>query len=361
MSDYSNIQQELDDFLNATYGEEVRSALVSAIKKIYDIADTGLSSTEKQHILTLFSKSLYKDGDALTAYNALHDLWSDYSVTWSGVGYVAGNSASRAGRGETYTSTVTASSGYSITTVSVTMGGVTVAGAYSAGTVTIPSVTGDVVITVTTTQSVGTLLYDWDLTSSLTDSVGGITATLIGNVDPPTQSASGVSFSAAAQGIYFGQVGDMSGKTLEYDVSNAVFAGSTSYHIRHTVFANSTASSAYGTSPFVWKSGTGWSAYGMSASSGTTRSWASDVWGTLSGSDASVLNCMSGKTVKVVFSADASSFDLYLDSTFIGTKSGIYFDTRTKHLYFGSITEGLASKGDQCYDMTLTGLRIYQN
>jgi len=38
MSDYTDIQPELDDFENAVYGEEVRDSMISAIKKIHDSA-----------------------------------------------------------------------------------------------------------------------------------------------------------------------------------------------------------------------------------------------------------------------------------------------------------------------------------
>ena len=40
-SNYSDIQPELDDFKNAVYGEEVRDSIVSAIKKIHDIAESA--------------------------------------------------------------------------------------------------------------------------------------------------------------------------------------------------------------------------------------------------------------------------------------------------------------------------------
>lgn len=46
MSDYSDIQQELDDFKNAVYGEEVRDSMVSAIKKIHDIAERAAGAPD---------------------------------------------------------------------------------------------------------------------------------------------------------------------------------------------------------------------------------------------------------------------------------------------------------------------------
>jgi len=46
LSDYTEIQPELDDFENAVYGEEVRDSMVSAIKKIYDKAESAADAPD---------------------------------------------------------------------------------------------------------------------------------------------------------------------------------------------------------------------------------------------------------------------------------------------------------------------------
>lgn len=46
MSDYTDIQPELDDFKNAVYGEEVRDSMISAIKKIHDIAESAAGAPD---------------------------------------------------------------------------------------------------------------------------------------------------------------------------------------------------------------------------------------------------------------------------------------------------------------------------
>ncbi len=116
----------------------------------------GLSQLEKDYLLELFEKAAYAENDASEAFNALSALWADSTVyrtiTWSGTGYTKGNAASRVEDGAAYTSTITANTGFNITAVTVTMGGTEVTGAWSNGTVTIPNVTGDIVITVTTAQ-----------------------------------------------------------------------------------------------------------------------------------------------------------------------------------------------------------------
>lgn len=117
---------------------------------------SGLTQTEKNYILALFEKAAYAENDAEAAYTALSNLWAGYSVTWSGTGYTKSNGAASVESGRTFTSTVTANTGFTITNVTATMGGNTVQGAWSNGTVTIPNVTGDIVITVTTSQITAT-------------------------------------------------------------------------------------------------------------------------------------------------------------------------------------------------------------
>lgn len=72
------------------------------------------------------------------------------------------NASSVAEVGTAYTATITAAEGYTLdgATVSITMGGVNVSQYYSNGTINIPSVTGDVVISVTAVESVRENLFD---------------------------------------------------------------------------------------------------------------------------------------------------------------------------------------------------------
>ena len=130
-------------------GHETR---ITALEQGGGESETGLSQEEKNLILTLFEKAAYAEDDAETAYTALSALWAGYSITWSGTGYTKSNSATSASAGASFTSTITANAGFTLTNVAVTMGGNTVQGAWSNGTVTIPNVTGDIVITVTTSQ-----------------------------------------------------------------------------------------------------------------------------------------------------------------------------------------------------------------
>lgn len=72
-----------------------------------------------------------------------------YSVTNNLTNCTTSNSATQVTEGSAYTATLTPASGYAIDTVNITMGGVDVSQYYSSGTINIPSVTGNIVITAT--------------------------------------------------------------------------------------------------------------------------------------------------------------------------------------------------------------------
>ena len=113
---------------------------------------SGLSSTEKQLILTLFSKAAYAEDDAGTAYDALEELWTTTTrtITYNLSHVSSSNSTASIESGQSYTTTLTASTNYTLNSVTVTMGGVDITStSYSSGTISIPSVTGNIVITAT--------------------------------------------------------------------------------------------------------------------------------------------------------------------------------------------------------------------
>lgn len=220
---------------------------------------------------------------------------------------------------------------------------------------------------VTVTQQPINYLYNWDFTESLVDSVTGRTVSLSAGSghSAPVRTSNGIEFTEATQRAYFGSDFSIRGKTIEYDVGYANFKGNTSYHIRQLVLSNGNAAGTnyYGMSPFVWRATSGsqgWSMYGYSGSSGSERTWV-NTWGDLSGSSQEVLDCMSGKTVKIVISADGNTTSIYLDDELIGTQTGVNWRAGSTNGYmsFGGFATYAQSSGDQCYDLQLTGLRIY--
>ena len=111
---------------------------------------SGLSQTEKNLILTLFSKAAYAEDDADIAYEQLENLWAttDKTVTYNLSHVTSSNHATTVAQGASYTTTLTLDTDYTLETIILKMGGVDItATAYSSGTISIPSVTGNIVIT----------------------------------------------------------------------------------------------------------------------------------------------------------------------------------------------------------------------
>lgn len=126
---------------------------------------SGLTSTEKNLLLSLFRKTVYTDNMSATIAQ-LENLWAGsggeepdtpdepdapvvtkYTITKELVNVNSSNSASSVNEGASYTATLTADDGYEISNVTVLMGGVDVtASVYANGVITISSVTGNIEI-----------------------------------------------------------------------------------------------------------------------------------------------------------------------------------------------------------------------
>ncbi len=147
-------------------------------------AGTGLTAEEKSLILELFSKAAYAEDDASTAYDRLEALWTTTTrtITYNLSHVSSSNTATSVDGGSSYTTTLTADSNYTLNTVTVLMGGVNVTSqVYSSGTITIPNVTGNIVITATAVlaaQSI-TAVYTQSGTVYDTDSLDSLKADLV--------------------------------------------------------------------------------------------------------------------------------------------------------------------------------------
>ena len=374
---------------------------------------TGLTQTEKNLLLSLFEKAAYAEDDAGTAYTALSNLWTGYSITWSGTGYTKSNSAIAVSAGASFTSTVTANTGFTLTDVAVTMGGNTVQGAWSNGTVTIPNVTGDIVITVTTSQitvssisavytqsgtvydtdSLDSLKSDLVVTATFTDSTTGVIAaadyTLSGTL---TTGTSTITVSYGGQTATFNVA--VTEAPVEYlynwDFTQSLVDSVQGMELELSNGATRDASGLHFTSASNYVELTGLDADGYCyeldiaeidrqgvshgrvftiyqsgvASAGfiyrSTGVWAvyskaASAWTDSSLTSPSALN---GKTVTIKLLRNEEQSNkrwmyVYLDNVLIadGDMSG----TNTGNAYIGS------NNGQALYNMTITGLRIYAN
>lgn len=92
-----------------------------------------------------------------------------YTITNNLTNVSSDNSATTVSENSNYSTTLTADSGYTLDTVTVTMGGTDItSSAYSDGSVSIDAVTGDIVITASASSSGGetTTVWEWDGTST---------------------------------------------------------------------------------------------------------------------------------------------------------------------------------------------------
>ena len=159
---------------------------------------SGLTDDVKTALLQIAQKVAYIDAHGQDYYDDLYDAL--YNDTTRSVLLVlshvsSSNTQSTVEAGDSYTTTLTASTNYTINSVSVTMGGVDVTSTtYSSGTITIPSVTGNIVITatavlaatsITATYTQSGTVYNTDSLDSLKSDLvvtanysGGTTATI---------------------------------------------------------------------------------------------------------------------------------------------------------------------------------------
>ena len=149
----------------------------------------GLSDDVKTALLQIAAKAVYVDDGGPTYYQDLYDALyppaQTYTVTNTLTGCTTNNAAASVTENAPYSATITASSGYSLTgaTVSITMGGTDITStAYNNGAISIASVTGNLIITVTAvavTLSSITAVYTQGGTVYDTDSLDGLKADLV--------------------------------------------------------------------------------------------------------------------------------------------------------------------------------------
>ncbi len=121
---------------------------------------TVLSDDFKEALLNCFENVAWINENGQTYYDALYDsLYPDnmWFITNILTGCITSNNATNILKNNSYVATITANEGYTLdgATVSINMGGNNVTNLYySSGSINIPNVTGDLVITVTAISAV---------------------------------------------------------------------------------------------------------------------------------------------------------------------------------------------------------------
>lgn len=192
-------------------------------------------------------------------------------------------------------------------------------------------------------------LYKWDFTKSLIDEVQGSEVTLGANA---SRSSNGVSFTGRGDRIIFDNSINIFNKTIEIDVASCDFKGSTSYDMNFLISPTSLTNYA---SPLSYLKGKGWGVY---------NSRNDYVY-----PNTNDRNFINNGTVKIVMKQHQGSTSgyqdivFYFNNAFIGSFDNYFLREKLsdKNVTIGSGNESPATNGDQCYDMTITGCRIYEN
>lgn len=186
---YDGNQQELIDALEDSFGgivhvtgitftqasisiTDVETVTASYIITPADGTDPILWESSNQNIVTVSNGVITPVGNGsatITAYTSRGisatlsvtvNLHATYSVTNNLTHATNSNSSALIVEGNSYTGVITADEGYVVTSVAVTMGGTDVTSTvYANGTISIASVTGDIVITVGTAIAPPTPVY----------------------------------------------------------------------------------------------------------------------------------------------------------------------------------------------------------
>lgn len=222
----------------------------TAAKLADDMSMQSLSEDLKTALLQLASKVAYIDEYGQNYYQDLYDalyFGQSYTVVNELIGCTNSNSASRVYEGASYSATITASDGYTLTgaTVSITMGDVDVTSqVYSNGEIEIGNVTGNIVITISAETSIpyplvnGSHTFTGNTTNGRSITVTNGSHVVYNNPRPSTTYGSGT------YGIYFDVTDNLengdsnninspttplftlpSGKVIVMTISNIVWEG----------------------------------------------------------------------------------------------------------------------------------------
>lgn len=200
-------------------------------------------------------------------------------------------------------------------------------------------------------------LYNWDFTQSLTDTMRGLTAVLDGDPNIIYRNANGVNVSGDQTRIYLGEI-DLTGKTLEIDVSHFNYIGS-SNEVQIVDNSGATNENAQGVTALC-RYNNGWVCHGYNSEN---AGWNERVDATYKSNIN--INDLDGKTAKLVFGSNGG-VTFYIDDILQGTVNK-WFNTNTYHASDHiSIMGAPPTVSGYPYRFTafssvVTGVRIYGN
>lgn len=303
-------------------------------------------SEAKQAILDCFANVAWSDGQGQSRYNALLEaLYPSENLVSISAAYTQSGTVYTNDELDSLKSDLVVTATYIGNATRILQDSeYTLSGSLNVGTSTI-TVTYEgktTTFTVEVTQYVSNLLHSWDLTQSLTDSVGGIVAVTTGTLD-----SSGLAFTASQQYADFGEVYGAD-KTYELDVST--IDGPT-YYPKRVLMADTDPNTAYG-------GGSGLIIRNNAA--GRWQIYTGSGWATITDSQFDGIDFLNGKTLRVYVDSDmiwhfytktTGSADPFVSAGYSSSALRTY---TSPHLYIGG------SKDDYIYPSVFTGLRVYE-
>ena len=317
------------------------NAAVAAYVEDHPGSLQGLSDDIKQGILNCFQHVAWRDDEGPIYYQALYDALYP-PVSLASIDAVFTQGAAVIYDTDTLESlrqylVVTAT--YTDSTTADVTDACTLTGTLTAGTSTITATYGGKTdtFTVTVTHDSRVMLYHWDFTQGLTDSIQSAAATLGRKVGAyPTQDAFGVHITTSTGYIDLGQI-YQPGLTVEIDFGEMDLKQTGNARL---LMIGTPASSGLQTG-FIYRSTQVWSWY------------ANGSWCTSSGKTDG--NMFSEKTLKAVFGLDGK-MTVYCGDELVGTSSRAFVTgDGTMQICAQSGTGGYNS----FYDMTVKEVRIY--
>lgn len=201
-------------------------------------------------------------------------------------------------------------------------------------------------------------LYKWDFTKSLVDEIQNYEVTLGGGA---VRTNNGVEFTERRHRINFTLPSwdFLLNKTIELDIAKFDFKGNSNYDLNFIVSATSNSSA---TCYLAWFANMGWKVYGRTV---PNRTGGYVKESSLFSSELGI-NAFDGKTLKLKIIRPTSGYDLfelYLNNVLVGQVNDVYAPVYEGYTNFsiGSRNQNYASNGDQCYDVIISGFRVYQN
>lgn len=289
----------------------------------------GLTEDIKQALLQIAQKVAYVDEDGQDYYDALYDaLYPPADLVSITAVYTQGGTVYDTDTLDSLKDDLVVTAHYSDQTTE-TITTYTLSGTLTVGTSTITVTYGGKTTTFTVTVSEyvdpRVLLYNWDLTNSLTDTVGSKTATLTG----ATQDSSGVHLTAAHNHADFNNVLVAgSDRTVEVDVASYDRKGTE--HGRFIMIA--------GTMGFIYRK---------------TGVWALYLGTAWTDSAVTASNAFDGKTVVIKFDwSSNSSFTMTVSCEDTEIVSATY--STASSIMLGS------NNSNAAYNSTFTALRVYE-